>query len=86
MDATLSERIQLLPKEIQDTIRRFNVEHRPRMKPVFKVIKTLYFRCFVCRSYINDKPRDGVVYMMKRTYCCSRECEIIGNEMLRNVP
>jgi hypothetical protein len=80
METTLSERIELLPKEIKDMIYTFDAEHRRRMKPVFKVIKTLDFRCFVCGTFIHDKPIAGVVYMMKRTYCCSRECEIIGNE------
>ena len=86
MKPILSQRINCLPKEIQDIIHMFNVEHRVNMKPVFKVIKTLDFRCFVCRTFINDRPREGIVYMMRRTYCCSKECEIIGIEELRNVP
>ena len=36
MDIILSKRIQLLPKEIQDLIYMFNVEHRYKMKQVFE--------------------------------------------------
>jgi hypothetical protein len=41
-------KILLLPKEIQDIIGEFNVKHRPMMKPVLQVIRSLGVKCFIC--------------------------------------
>lgn len=85
MENILSK-ILLLPKEIQDIIAEFNVEHRPQMKPVFQVIRSLDFRCYICDAYLYDKPMDDVVYIMKRVFVCSNNCENIAHEELQNVP
>jgi hypothetical protein len=85
MENILSK-ILLLTKEIQDIISEFNVEHRPKMEPVLKVIRSLDFRCVTCDAYLYDKPIDDVVYIMKRVYVCSNNCEIIAREELKNVP
>ena len=86
MNNKLSKRILLLPQVLQDIISEFNVQHRANMKQVLEVISSMELTCFICGVFINDRPRDGVVYMMKRTFCCSKKCEIIGMEELRNVP
>jgi len=85
MENILSK-ILLLPKEIQDIIGEFNVEHRPKMEPVFQVIRSLDVKCYVCDAYLNDKPTEDVVYIMKRVFVCSNNCEIIAHEELKNVP
>ncbi len=85
MENILSK-ILLLPKEIQDIIHEFNVEHRPMMKPVLQVIRSLDVKCYVCDAYLNDKPSEDIVYIMKRVFVCSNNCEIIAHEELKNVP
>jgi hypothetical protein len=85
MENILSK-ITLLPKEIQDIIHEFNVEHRPMMKPVFQVIRSLDVKCFVCDEYLYDKPTEDLVYIMRRVFACSKNCEIIAREELKNVP
>jgi len=82
----ISSKILLLPKEIQDIIHEFNVEHRPMMQPVFKVICSLDLKCVTCDAYLNDKPNEDIVYIMKKTFVCSKNCEIIAREELKNVP
>ncbi len=82
----ISYKILLLPKEIQDIIGEFNVEHRPKMEPVFQVIRSLDVKCFICDAYLNDKPSEDIVYIMKRVFVCSTNCEIIAHEELKNVP
>ena len=86
MNNILSKRILVLPQVLQVIISEFNVEHRPNMKQVLEVINSMELRCFICNAFINDRPRNGVVYMAKRTYCCSKKCELIGNEKLRGSP
>lgn len=49
----MPSKILLLPKEIQYIIHEFNLEHTPKMKPVFQVIYTLDVKCFICRRYPN---------------------------------
>ena len=85
MENILSK-IILLPKEIQDLINEFNVEHRPNMKPVFQVIRSLDLKCFTCDAYLYDKPVEDIVYIMKRVFVCSENCENIAREELQNVP
>jgi hypothetical protein len=85
MENILSK-ILLLPREIQDIIHEFNVEHRPMMKTVFQVIRSLDFRCVTCDTYLNDKPNEDIVYIMKKTFVCSNKCEIIARKELKNVP
>ncbi len=85
MENILSK-ILLLPKEIQDIIHEFNVDHRPMMKPVFQVIRSLDFRCVTCDAYLYDKLTEDIVYIMKRVYVCSNNCEMIAREELKNVP
>ena len=75
-------KIILLPKEIQDIIYGFNVEHRDNMKPVFRVIRNLGRSCFICGEYLYDKPDEVVVYIMKGIIACSKKCEIIAFEEL----
>ena len=82
----ISSKILLLPKEIQDIIHEFNVEHRPKMEPVFQVIRSLNVNCYICDAYLYDKPIDDVVYIMKRVFVCSNNCEMIAREELQNVP
>ena len=82
----ISSKIILLQKEIQDIINEFNVEHRPNMKPVLQVIRSLDCKCFICDAYLYDKPIEDVVYIMKRVLVCSQKCEIIAIEELKNVP
>ncbi len=82
----ISSKIILLPKEIQDIIYEFNVEHRPQMKPIFQVIRSLDLKCCICDAYLYDRPREDIVYMMKRIFACSKKCEIIANEEFKNVP
>jgi hypothetical protein len=82
----ISSKIRLLPKEIQDIIGEFNVEHRPKMEPVLQVIRSLDVKCFICDAYLNDKPSDDLVYIMKRVFVCSTNCEIIAHQELKNVP
>jgi hypothetical protein len=86
MNDILSKRILALPEVLQDMIGEFNVEHRSKMKQALEVIISMELTCFICGVFLHDRPRDGVVYMMKRTFCCSKKCEIIGMEELRNVP
>lgn len=86
MENILSKRILLLPKEIKDYINEFNVEHRPAMKYVFTVIKSMELKCFICDAFIHDKPKYDQVYIMKRVIVCSKKCEIIAIEELKNVP
>lgn len=85
MENILSK-ISLLPKEIQDIIGEFNVEHRPKMEPVFQVIRSLNLKCYICNAYLYDKSIDDAVYIMKRVYVCSNDCEMIACEELKNVP
>ena len=85
MENILSK-ISLLPKEIQDIIGEFNVEHRPKMEPVFQVIRSLNLKCYICNAYLYDKSIDDAVYIMKRVYVCSNDCEMIAHEELKNVP
>ena len=85
MENILSK-ITSLPKEIQDIINGFNVEHRPKMEPVLQVIRSLDLKCFICDAYLYDKPREDVVYIMKRVFVCSKNCEIIARQELKNVP
>lgn len=80
------EKILLLPKEIQDIIGEFNVEHRPKMAPALKVIRSLDLKCCICDAYLYDNPIDDVVYIMKRVFACSNYCEIIAREELKNTP
>lgn len=82
----ISSKVLLLPKEIQDIIGGFNVEHRPKMEPVFQVIRSLDVKCYVCDAYLNDKPSEDIVYIMKRVFVCSNNCEIIAHQELKNVP
>jgi|UniRef100_A0A6C0DFL9 hypothetical protein len=83
---TISSKIILLPKEIQDIISEYNVEHRPMMERVFQVIRSLDLKCYICDAYLYDKPIDDVVYIMKRVFVCSKNCENIAHEELKNVP
>ena len=85
MENILSK-ILLLPKEIQDIIGEYNVDHRPKMEPVFQVIRSLDVKCYICDAYLYDKPNDNVVYIMKRVFACSTYCEMIVREELKNVP
>ena len=85
MEHILSK-ILLLPKEIQDIIGEYNVGHRPKMEPVFQVIRSLDVKCYICDAYLYDKPIGDVVYIMKRVFACSNYCEMIAREELKNVP
>ena len=85
MEKILSK-ILLLPKEIQDIIGEYNVEHRPKMEPVLQVIRSLDVKCYICDAYLYDKPIDDIVYIMKRIYVCSNDCEMKACEELKNVP
>lgn len=85
MENILSK-ILLLPKEIQDIIGQYNVEHRPKMETALQVIRSLDLKCYICDAYLYDKPIDDVVYIMKRIYVCSNNCEMIACEELKNVP
>ena len=85
MEHILSK-ILLLPKEIQDIISEYNVGHRPKMEPVFQVIRSLDVKCYICDAYLYDKPIGDVVYIMKRVFACSTYCEMIACEELKNVP
>jgi hypothetical protein len=82
MNDILSKRILALPQVLQDIIGEFHVEHRANMKQALEVIISMELTCFICGVFINDRPRDGVVYMRKRTFCCSKKCEIIGIQEL----
>jgi hypothetical protein len=82
----ISSKIILLPKEIQDIIHEFNIEHRVMMKPVFQVIRSLDLKCYICDAYLYDKPIEDAIYIMKKVCVCSNECEIIAREELKNVP
>jgi len=82
----ISSKILLLPKEIQDIIHEFNVEHRPKMEPVFQVIRSLNVTCYICDAYLYDKPRNDVIYIIKRIFVCSKKCQMIAIEELKNVP
>jgi|688.fasta_scaffold1713081_1 hypothetical protein len=42
----------LLPKEIQDLIGEFNVEHRYKMKESFRNIHHILYNCLICDIYI----------------------------------
>jgi len=86
MNDILSKRIIVLPQVLQDIIGEFNVEHRTNMKQALEVIISMELRCFICGVFINDRPREGQVCLRKRTFCCSKKCEILGMEELRNVP
>jgi len=82
----ISSKILLLPKEIQDIIHEFNVEHRPMMNPVFQVIRSLHLKCVVCDAYLNDNPSEDIIYIMKNVFACSKKCEITACEEFKNVP
>lgn len=82
----ISSKILLLPKEIQHIIGEFNLEHRPKMKPVFQVIRSLHVKCVTCDAYLYDKPIDDAVYIMKKVWVCSNNCEIVARKKLKNVP
>jgi hypothetical protein len=82
----ISSKIILLPKEIQDLINEFNVEHRSMMKPVLQVIRSLDLKCVTCDAYLYDKPLEDIVYIMKKVFVCSKNCEFIAREELKNVP
>lgn len=85
MDIILSKRIQLLPKEIQDLIYMFNVEHRYKMKQVFNYIHNIIYKCWVCDVYLIDILHHAK-YMRRNILVCSNECEIIAEEELFGVP
>jgi hypothetical protein len=86
MNDILSKRKLALPQVLQDIIGEFHVEHRTNMKRALEVIISMELTCFICGMFINDRPREGQVCLRKRVFCCSRKCEILGMEELRNVP
>ena len=83
---SIESKIILLPKEIQDIIYGFNVEHRANMKLVFRVVQSLGRTCFICGGYLYDKPDETVVYIMRRIIVSSKTCQLISLEELRHVP
>ena len=86
MDIILSKRIKLLPKEIQDLIYIFNVEHRYKIKKVFDYIHGIIYKCWICDIYLTDILHHGAKRMRKHILVCSKECEIIAEEELFGVP
>lgn len=57
-----------LPKEVQDLISEFNVDHRYKMKRVFVDIHNILYTCFVCDTYIIPHIHHDAVIIMKRTF------------------
>lgn len=74
MSISLLSQIALLPKELQDLIYQFNVEHRPIMNSVFKQL----LKCVMCgpispetsEAIYIDKELDGTAVI-----CCDRICQ-----------
>jgi hypothetical protein len=86
MDIILPKRIKLLPKEIQDLIYMFNVEHRYKMKKVFDYIHCIIYKCWICDIYLIDILHHHAKRMRKHILVCSTECENIAEEELFGVP
>ena len=86
MEIILFKRIQLLPKEIQDLIYIFNIEHRYKMKKVFYYIHGIIYKCWICDIYLIDILHHHAKRMRKNILVCSTECENIAEEELFGVP
>jgi len=86
MDSILSKRIDSLPTELQELIFMFNVEHRTKMKKVFKYIHHILYHCFTCEKYIIPHIHRDSMRIAKRILVCSKECEVIAEEWLVGVP
>lgn len=74
-----------LPKEVLDLISKFNVEHRCKMKKVFRYINNIIYTCFICDIYIIPHIHIAASIMMKRTFVCSDECKDIATEYLNEI-
>jgi hypothetical protein len=65
----------LLPKELQDLISGFNVEHRPIMRVVMNELLVKYKErvnndkyCFSCSSY-SDERYSTYIFWCKYSFC-----------------
>jgi hypothetical protein len=76
----LVNRINQLPKELQDLIGEFNVNHRIQMRNILNQLlyKDIYMsnNCSACNKIINKNNMcEGLyVYMWKRYLYCGEEC------------
>ena len=70
----LTKRILSLPKEIQILIDEYNVEHRPRLYNVLKILKT--DKPYRCRCVVCDVVKIGCVLYSHdvREFICSKNC------------
>ena len=83
--------IQLLPKEIQDLIGEYNVDHRPKMKMVLNELlkkqnkKTHVYVC-LCRNCGLDANEKYTKYIFweKHTFC-SEQCQYIIERRIRRI-
>jgi hypothetical protein len=70
-------KLQLLPKEVQDLIGEFNVEHRPNMRLVLDefLVKQKDFEnryiCPYCGKHLDeiDEKYSTYIYSQKYNYC-----------------
>jgi hypothetical protein len=55
----------LLPKEIQNLIDEFNVEHRPKMREVLDELLYYYkeFECYNCNNYSRRIDPESVIIL-----------------------
>lgn len=68
----IMKRVSELPKEIQNIIYEFNVDHRKYMKRIFQYILQMKFICDCCQKYMVKNMYRSKYY--ERMFCCSNEC------------
>ena len=74
-------RISQLPKELQDIISTYNVEHRKQMKLVCQELQRV--KCYYCNNYVN---KINVVYnttLFDEVKYCSYFCSYRHEHQLR---
>lgn len=75
MEQKLMASIHSLPKELQDIIGEYNVEHRQKMNKVFKNIKGYQFRSLKCKiCNIRKISLCAKYFNIIDHFVCSRKC------------
>jgi hypothetical protein len=70
-------KLLLLPKEVENLIGEFNVEHRPKMREVMDELSYYYkyFQCYNCDNYSRRiDPETVIIYSYCERFYCSMDC------------
>jgi hypothetical protein len=85
--------IRILPKDIQDYIYGFNVEHRPKMKVVLSELIETYteiiYKCSNCGDHLCEinESLSTCIYSYKLYFCsywCQIDCVTNAYKQIRN--